>query len=177
MDRARPPDRGREAARERRAASLFVVAIALAACGGRTYLTPEIAGVVVDIAGTNSAARFQLSNGEEYTIDITNAAVVAYGGGPPDIGDLLLGGTGPDGPWVARLFSDAVAGGEAGCFRLDGEGTDRGAWIETDAGFRLPKAPGFDPGLESEGDGERYVTAADRKFCLNADGQVTSFGL
>ncbi len=100
---------------------------------------------------------------------------VVYGGGPPDVGDLLLGGTGPDGPWVARLVSDSIAGGEPDCFRLDGFGTDRGDMIETDAGIRLPKAAQFDPGLETEGDAQRYTNSLDPKFCVNPDGQVTSF--
>lgn len=158
--------------------ALLLTALLLAACGGRTYRTPEVAGVVVSReGGAGGIARWELANGQEYTIDMTDMAVVVYGSVSPNVGDLLLGGSGPDGPWVARLFSDAIAGGEAGCFRLDGQGTDRGAWIETDAGFRLPKAPGFDPGLEQEREGERYTNAADRKFCVNADGQVTSFGL
>lgn len=176
MDRARPPDRGCEAARERWAAPLVLAALLLAACGGRTYLTPEVAGVVVAReAGTDATTVYRLASGQEYTIDITNGdAVVDLL--PPDVGDLLLGGTGADGPWVARLPKSQQTGAPADCYELGGFGTDRGAWIETDAGFRLPKAPGFDPGpVRDVRDGARYEwTPAE--FCVNPDGQVTSFG-
>lgn len=158
------------------AAVALVALLIVAACTSRTYLTPEVAGVVVDVAGTNEAARFRLANGAEYVIAINNAAVVEYGGGPPAVGDLLLGGTGPDGPWIARLPKSRRDDAPAECYELSGEGTNRGTWIETDAGFRLPKAQGFDPGpVRDVREGIRYEWQP-ATFCVNPEGQLTSFG-
>ena len=62
---------------------------------------------------------YRLTNGQEFAIDITNGdAVVDLL--PPDVGDLLLGGTGPDGPWVARLPDSLATGDPPECYRLDG---------------------------------------------------------
>lgn len=163
----------------KRASALVFAGLLLAGCGSRTYYTPEIAGVVVETRGTNSASLYQLANGQRFTIDITNSKVIVYGGGPPDVGDLLLGGTGPDGAWVARLHKDVATGGSPDCFVLGSFGTDHRDTIEMDVGLRLPKAPQFDPGpigpVDGVKDGTRYEWSPS-KFCVNSDGQVTSFG-
>lgn len=167
---------GRITAARRRSAPLVIATLLFAACGGRTYYTPDVSGVVVDIGGPDHASVYRLADGQAFTIDITNGKVIVYGGGPPHVGDLLLGGTGSDGPWVARLYSDAVRGGRADCYFLEGFGTDRGQWIETDAGLRLPKASSFDPGLQPGVEGQRIPDSIHPGFCVNVDGQVTSFG-
>lgn len=161
-------------------ALLVLLPLLLAACG-RTYYTPEIAGVVASRASAaNGATHYVLASGQELTI-ITNKLNVAggttlvYGPGPPNVGDLLLSGTGPKGPWIARL-SPAIRG-ECGSpsFELDSAGTDRGEWIETDAGLRLHKAMGsFYTGNRVVHDGSRYDGDL-ATFCVDADGEVRAF--
>jgi hypothetical protein len=161
-------------------ALLVLLPLLLAACG-RTYYTPEIAGVVASRASAaNGATHYVLASGQELTI-ITNKLNVAggttlvYGPVPPDVGDLLLSGTGPNGPWIARL-SPAIRSECHGIFAVDGAGTDRGEWIETDAGLRLHKTMGnFDPGdRRTPHEGLRYEGSLPT-FCVDANGEVTAF--
>lgn len=155
---------------------VVLLAVLLLGCGGRDYLTPEVAGVVVGReGGAGGTATWELATGQTYSLEMTSSDVIEGQGGSPDVGDLLLGGTGPDGAWVASLFEQTGAGTPPDCYALHSFGTDRGEWIETDVGLRLPKAPEFDPGtIRDVKDGVRYEDTLP-EFCVNPAGQVTSF--
>ena len=92
-------------------------------------------------------------------------------GGEPIVGELLLAGTDPDGrQWVAGVPASSFVN-LPDCFWLASRGRDAGDWIETTAGFRLAKAPGFDPGIT---DGQEYALPLGG-FCLNEKGEVMSY--
>lgn len=108
--------------------------------------------------------------------------IVVSAGGTP--GHLLLSGAGPDRAWIAFLAPGTLTTTRfpAGCYPLYSWGTDEGNWIQTDIGLRVPKAPGFDPGLLPETPDGPVPTAhpglryegVDVAFCLNSEGFVTA---
>lgn len=125
--------------------------------------------------GPGGTTTYELANGQEVTIDASDGRRMDYGG-LPSIGDLLLSGTGPDGPWIARLLPTLRSDAPPGCYELRSYGTDRGEWIETDAGLRLHKAfANFNPGSDrAVREGDRYE-GPGRPFCVNENGEVTAF--
>lgn len=139
----------------------------------RAYYTPEVAGVVLSRTPTDAGWHYVVETGHDLTIDLTEGKRIVYGTVSPDVGDLLLSGTGPEGPWIARLTPPTWDNAPAGCYTLESSGTDRGDWIETDVGIRLPKAPGFLP--LNRRDGDRYAASIGHVFCVNEDGQAAAF--
>ncbi len=166
----------------RRATALVAAVLLLAGCGSRTYYTPEIAGVVLSTGSADAGlTRFNLIDGRSFTANELDGATVVYRAGEA-VGDLLLGGTGPDGPWVALLAPATLTRSDlpAGCYALNGYGSDDGDWILMDVGLRLGKAPGFDPGLLPDTPDGPVPTAhpglrydgVGQTFCLNSEGMV-----
>ncbi|MGZ8439124.1 MAG: hypothetical protein ACXWXR_11385 [Candidatus Limnocylindrales bacterium] len=153
--------------------------------GGGPYV-PETAGILVssEWVTENTIARYVLDNGESFTANVSDRKATQFVyRDPGQTGDLLLGGEHP-GPWIAFLApaSTTRSGLPDGCFALYGNGTDDGEWIQTDAGLRLRKAAGFDPGLLAATPDGPVPTAQvglrydgdNRLFCVNRDGLVTS---
>jgi hypothetical protein len=175
-----------------RIALVGLVATALAACSlfprpvPGPY-TPEVVGVVVSTELTeDDLARYRLANGETFTVNHLDerAQTTVYRQGDV-VGALLLGGTGPERPWIALVApgTSTTTRFPAGCYALFSWGTDEGDWIQTDVGLRLRKAPGFDPGLLPETPdgpvptahpGERYE-GPGFAFCLDSAGFVTAY--
>jgi hypothetical protein len=150
---------------------LMPMALVVAGCQ-QTFNTPEVAGIVASrefVAG--GATHYVLTDGRDLTIDLTRGNPVIYGTAGPAVGELLLSGSGPNGQWIARLTLASWQDAPSGCYTVSGFGTDRGQWIETDAGLRLPKAKGF---TTTEERGDRFESSFP-VFCLDETGQVTSF--
>lgn len=149
------------ASTSRRVACLLVVAL-LAGCG-RTYYTPDAAGVVDRRADLpDGSSEITLADGTTVAVDPREQLIV-LGSGLPDRGELLLTGTAPR-PWVARLT------GADPCFWVGGSGSEVGAYVETDAGLRLPKAADFDRRHYHETE-HRFTGAG---FCVDAQGRVSA---
>jgi len=157
---------------------LVLLLLLLTGCGGTvdipaTLRTPEVAGVVVEIVRLPNGGRvYRLANGARADIPSQKEVLL---GGEPLVGELLLAGTDPDGRrWVAgvSLSGSAGIGRPAGCFDFPGQGRARDGWIETNGGFRLPKAADFRDMRDNPND----EFASDRgTFCLNERGEVTSY--
>jgi hypothetical protein len=129
-----------------------------------TTYEPTIAGVVVRRdAIDGSTTRFVLDGGEVVDADLVEARIVR-GGSLPDIGDLLLAGSGTR-PWIARLVDHG-----SGCYWAGGRGTEDGERIRLPDGLVLPKAEDFDRAHYHET--EREFNGAG--FCVDASGAVTS---
>lgn len=148
--------------------------------------SPEVAGVVTSTELTDgNLTRFHLANGQSFTVNEldSKATTVVYQAGEA-VGGLLLAGTGPERPWIALLPPGTLTRSDlpAGCYALNGWGTDEGDWILTDVGLRLRKAAGFDPGLLPETPGMPAPTShpgmrydgVGQTFCLNIEGLVTA---
>lgn len=134
--------------------------------------TPSVAGVVEEItrlAGGRDV--YRLRNGQRVEVDYDRTSNLLGG---PAVGWLLLAGTDPEGrQWIAGV-SPSGSSNEPGCYRLPSAGRDAGAWIETTGGFRLPKAPDFAP-RSSYWVGRTEFTSSQGYFCLNEQGEVTSY--
>jgi len=155
-------------------AAVIVLALLLAGCGGSVHIpaelrTPTIAGVVEQSSQQPDGGKtYVLTDGA--TVEIASQKTILLGG-EPIVGELFLAGTDPDGrQWVAGLEPSPNTN-EPDCFRLATTGRDAGHWIETSAGFRLPMAATFDPGLT---DGKEFALPSGG-FCLNEKGEVTSY--
>jgi hypothetical protein len=154
--------------RQLRVAGLLVVLATLVAACGRTYYTPEISGVVAAFEGQpDGTMLIRLVDGTA----VTPRPRQVYGGGSPQVGDLLLTGTQPE-PWFA-LSSLGIGG--AGCFWMGGAGQEEfngeghTSYVLMDVGLRLPEVPGLDRGRWPLGG--RWETAG---VCLNQRGEVYS---
>jgi hypothetical protein len=158
------------------AVALVAIVGALAGCGParpaipESLRTPGIAGVVLDIEETpDGGETYSLENGQLAQIASQKTVLL---GGEPLVGELLLSGTDPDGrQWVAGVSPWDAAGRPEGCFWLPSQGRLVSGWIDTTAGFRLPKAAGFDPGYARNNE----FTSDRGGFCLNEAGEVTSY--
>jgi hypothetical protein len=155
-------------------AGALVLAVLAAGCGVSVHIpanlrTPSVIGVVAEVTQLRDGRSvYRLEGGR--TTDIASQETILLGG-EPVVGELLMSGTDPDGrQWVAGLRPSDIVG-EPGCFRLASSGRDAGDWIETSAGFRLPKAATFDPGAT---DGKEFALPLGG-FCLNDKGEVTSY--
>ena len=151
----------------------------LASCGGTVDIpanlrTPEVAGVVVEAVRLPDGRRWRYTLADGQTLDVDYDQTMSLLGGP-QIGRLLLAGTDPDGRrWVAgvSLSGSAGIGRPPGCFDFPDQGRARDGWIETNGGYRLPKAADFRDMRDSPND----EFASDRgTFCLNDKGEVTSY--
>jgi len=132
--------------------------------------TPTVAGVVEDLVRpAEGGETYRLEGGQVVQLPSQKTVLL---GGEPLVGELLLAGSDPDGrQWVAGVEPWGAAGRPDGCFWLRSQGRPVDGWIETTAGFRLPKATGFDPGYSPNNE----FTSDRGGFCLNAAGEVTSY--
>jgi hypothetical protein len=152
----------------------ILLAMLMAGCGGSVHIPanlriPTAVGVVENVAQLRDGRSiYRLEDGQ--TVEIASQKSILLGG-EPIVGELLMTGTDPDGrQWIAGL-SPSPNTNEPGCFDLPTSGRDAGSWIETSAGFRLPKAATFDPGIT---DGKEFALPLGG-FCLNEKGEVTSY--
>jgi hypothetical protein len=146
--------------------------LALAACGAwqsqvsipATLRTPTLVGVVerADALSESHPPIIHLIGGRDYDPS-TSKAIIQRGN--LGAGSLLLAGTEPD-TWYGFLLENPP-----GCYYLDTRGRDDGATVVTEVGLRLLKAPGFTAPNDTDGvfDTPNYI------FCLNREGQVTSY--
>jgi hypothetical protein len=81
-------------------------------------------------------------------------------------GALVLAGTGDD-PWYG-FTSQTVDK----CFQLPTRGVVEGDWILTELGVRIPKAATF----TARGDTDGVLDDPTKWFCLNSEGEATSYG-
>ena len=146
----------------------LLLAILVVGCG-RTYYTPEIAGVVVATGvQVDGGGGVRLADGTE--VPLGGGLRQVYPGGSPQVGDLLLTGSTPE-PWFASI--GPRSGANAGCFQISGAGEEEfngvghTSYVLTDVGLRVPEAPNIDAGNWPLG--ERWETAG---FCLNERGEV-----
>jgi hypothetical protein len=138
------------------------LAVVSAACSGTSY-TPEIAGVVTSREElADGSLRITLEDGRSEVVE-THAQKIVIGGGVPDVGDLLLGGSTPT-PWVARLARRDK------CFWIGGNGVEDEGYITADQGLRLPEAADFDRLYYDE---TEHVFHGGG-FCVNGAGEVTA---
>ena len=149
-------------------ALLVAIVVVIAGCG-RTYYTPEIAGVVVaNGVQVDGGGGVRLADGTG--VPLGGRMRQVYGGGSPNVGDLLLTGSTPE-PWMARV--GAGLGASAGCFWIGGAGEEEfngvghTSYVNLDVGLRVPEAPDIDKGGWPTG--ERWETAG---VCLNERGEV-----
>lgn len=161
--------------------TVLVVAASAAACRPAASepsepLIPTSAGVVADLEQLPNKGRtfaYRLESGVTVEIDLAEADVIGAPGGP-GVGNLLLAGRKATGQaWVIGLPLNSSVDSPPGCFRLIATGVGSGRWIDMSNGLRLMKSEDFDPG--SVGD-ERY-TVERFAFCLNAKGEVISYGI
>ncbi len=160
-----------------------VVLAVMAGCGSRAPgpYNPEVTGVIdATEPGGPSITRYVLEDGATFDANILNssATTIVYraGNNGDVIGDLLLGGSIDDHPWVAFLAPDGGSDLPDECYALYGPATDEGDTILFDIGIRLPKAPAFDAGFlgnpyEQPYPGRRY-DAPLQTFCVNREGLV-----
>lgn len=139
--------------------------------------TPDTAGVVVSVGPGHdrNTTHYVLSDGRELDLDLHDQALVpqVYGG-TPNIGDLLLAGTDPQHPWIARVPKSSRTDVPASCYGVEAYGSiEQGGSIQTAVGLRLHKAPGFE-GLVGEPAPDGHYGNPGRIFCLNAEGLVTA---
>lgn len=133
--------------------------------------TPSLASVVEATTQlANGHWQYQLANGKTLEIDYDQTASLLGG---PGVDELLLAGTDPDGrQWVAGVRRSTAIGRPPGCFDFPAQGRANGGWIETESGFRLPKAADFSDPRDNPSD----LFASDQgMFCLNDQGEVTSY--
>lgn len=172
------PSRSQLARGLARCAGVILLVLLLAGCGGTvdipaTLRTPEVAGVVVEAVRLPDGGRaYRLADGA--SADIPSQKEVLLGG-EPLVGELLLAGTDPDGRrWVAEISLSTAIGRPPGCFDFPDQGRARDGWIETNSGFRLPRASDFTDARDYPND----EFASDRGvFCLNERGEVTSYAI
>ena len=134
--------------------------------------TPDMASVVeAKTQLPNGHWQYQLANGQTLEIDYDQTTSLLGG---PDAGRLLLAGTDPDGrQWVAGVRRSTSVDSPPGCFDFPAQGRASDGWIETESGFRLPKAAGFsDPTRDNPSD---LFTSDQGWFCLNEKGEVTRY--
>lgn len=158
---------------------MILLVLLPAGCGGTvdipaTLRTPEVAGVVVEIVRLPDGGRwrYRLADGQTLEVDYDQTTNLLGG---PQIGRLLLAGTDPDGRrWVAGVSLSTAIGRPPGCFDFPDQGRASDGWIETNGGFRLPKAADFYDSRDNPDD----EFASDRGvFCLNERGEVTSYAI
>lgn len=157
--------------------AVLALAALVAGCGDSIRIpdnlrTPEVAGVVTDVERfPDGTTTYHFASGG--TADIASQTTVLLGG-EPLIGELLLAGTDPgDRQWIAGLSGD-WPGRPAGCFPMIGQARGVDGWIETEAGYRLPKAADFQDARDNPTD----LFVSDRGvFCLNDRGEVTSYDI
>lgn len=139
--------------------------------------TPELIGeVTASEAATDEQSGerrfvYRLEGTEVVDIDL-NSAVNIGGGHEPQVGDLLLYGEEPEGPWFwsGQLRDDPVTDGT--CTLIEGRAVEQGNSIVFEIGLRLPRAPDFDPAEQTDGE----YTQPNRYFCINEHGEVTRYG-
>lgn len=153
-----------------------VLGVTGCATASRELLVPTAIGVVAEVEQVPNQGRtflYHLETGEFVEIDHGTADILGGPGGPGE-GNLLLSGTGSSGrTWLLGLPLTEESGRPRGCFRLIDTGIGVDGWIEMSNGLRLKKAAGFDPGSATD---ESY--AVERfAFCVNAKGEVTSYGI
>lgn len=107
-------------------------------------------------------------------IDVSPAVARQLTAGPePQVGDLLLYGMDQRGPWYLALQLDTTdPAAPPGCFQYDDLGVEDGRFIGFDAGFRLPRAAGFEGGPAVDG---RFANPG-AEFCVNDRGEVFRYG-
>jgi hypothetical protein len=154
-----------------------VLAVVLAGCGGVSIpgdlRTPSVAGVVDEVTRLpDGGVTYRLANGK--TAEIASQRDILLGGDPL-VGELLLAGTDPDGSqWVAGVSLSNAPDRPPGCFLVPGRGRLNADWIETTGGFRLPKAAAF---RDARARPEDDFASDQGVFCLNEDGEVTSYDI
>lgn len=174
----RPVSRVRISLFATRRAGIALALLLVAGCGDSINIpdnlrTPTVAGVVEESTQLPNGHTwaYRLADGQTLEIDYDQTASLL--GGPQD-GRLLLAGTDPDGrKWVAGIVGDQPAR-PAGCFLTRGQGRANDGWIETESGWRFPKAANFVDARDQPTDeffSERGV------FCLNDKGEVTSYDI
>lgn len=161
-----PSDTRPRSSRQRaRLLAVFLVVL-VGACGGQPKI-PTQAGVVRAIEATpTQAARYVLDPGE-VVIDI-GKDVQLYGGGSPQVGDLLMVGVDGQDTWFIVIRPGAPMANDRPCFPLSLTGVDRGDAIDTSIGVRLPKAADFDRGPDTDG---KY-NEQPHLFCLDEHGAI-----
>ncbi|MGI8658586.1 MAG: hypothetical protein ACR2K4_07445 [Candidatus Limnocylindria bacterium] len=159
---------------------ILLLLLALTACKTGVEIPdivrePEVVGTVVEVsfpgaeAPAESRALHELADGQ--VIEIERNSAIALRGPDPQVGDLLLYGTQPDGTWFwsGPLLDDPRSGGE--CAEIMAPALDEGDSIVFEIGLRLPKADGFDPFEVTDG----QFNDPTKGFCLNERGEVTRY--
>ena len=167
------PSDHRAVTRVSKVVARFVVAVLLAvivaACLGTPMRTPDVVGVVVDVTELDGPPRrFSLEGGDFVDLDFPGTEPLAGSRGGLEPGTLLLAGEDQGSAWYLSMTL------RTDCFQLDSYGSDAGDAIDFDNGLRLPKAPGFDPGIVTDG---RYDKNPQGHFCINEGGEVVSYGV
>ena len=121
----------------------------------------ELAGIVQSVAADRSSVT--LTDGSTIQLDVHDQAF-AVGDLAP--GALFLGGVNE--PWFGYTASRPANN----CYQLPTRGRDDGPIIATELGVQFVKAPGFVPGDEQNG----ILDDPAGAFCLDREGQVTSYG-
>lgn len=106
-------------------AAAVTIALASLGCSGEPRI-PTVSGVVAAVeGGPGSASRVVLEGGQDVLIEGTRNQL--YGGGSPDVGDLVV--TGPNGgeTWYIVVSPGPPGGAAKPCFPLVITGVDRGA--------------------------------------------------
>ena len=150
-------------------ATLFAVVLAViaTACFGTSTRTPDVVGVVVEVTELDGPPRrFTFEGGHSVELHFPGTDPLARSQGGLQPGSLLLAGDAQGRAWYMSLTADGD------CFIMDSYGSDAGEAIDFDNGLRLPKAPGFDPGIVTDG---RYDKNPRGHFCINANAEVVSY--
>jgi hypothetical protein len=146
-----------------------LVVFVAGACESQARI-PSVAGVVRDIqpAAAGQSERYVLDGAEVVIDQGRDAQLYPPGHGSPRVGDLLVVGTGANGNWYLVIPPGPSSANGRPCFALWATGVDRGAAIDTNLGVRLPKAPDFDHGSDTNGVYEEQP----HSFCLDQLGAI-----
>jgi hypothetical protein len=164
----------------------LALALGVAACGtlpgAPEVVTPEAAGIVVEVMPISGAVEhWNLDSGATVEYDL-NRDVIAYQNKPPAIGNLALAGHMSRAPWIMQIGPGTLES-PPDCFAVRLLAFDRPDSIEfvmgpsaipnVPAGWRvrLAKAPGFgwQPLGAPRTDGS-YIE--NTVFCIDAQGRV-----
>jgi hypothetical protein len=121
----------------------------------------EFASLARSVAADGSVAN--LADGR--AIDL-RVGTPAFDIGTIQAGSLVVGGT------TESWFGYTATKFPADCFVLYTRGRDEGTWVTTELGVRFSKAPEYDPGSDLDG----VLDEPTAHFCLNARGELTSYG-